>query len=394
MKIIESKEKILESYYFHHLQNRCVMNISVRSLVALSLLLLIFQGCGKKEEVQQEKVRPVKAIRLADEKAFGGRWLPGQAKAAKEANLSFRVNGTLKEMAVKVGDDLQTGTLLARLDPRDFQVALQDAEAKLNKAVSQFDLAELEYNRVARVYKKDPGAVSKSSVDVRKSDLETARAQVGSARAAVEKAKDNLNYTHLKAPFDGTVVERFVENFEKVQAMQQIIRLVNTEQIEFTVEVPETLMQPSDKVMDAFVVFDTHPDTELPAKVKEIGKEASKTTRTYPVTLIMDQAKEFTILPGMAGRARGKREAISKAAKEMGESGIEIPISALFAGEDQKKSLVWIIDEQSNLVAGREVEVVKMTETGALVKGLNPGEWIATAGVNTLVEGQKVRILP
>ena len=374
------------------------MKFFVRSFVLVSLLLFVLQGCGKPEEPEEEIIRPVKAVQVASEKPFGGRLLPGQARAAKEANLSFLVPGTLQTISVAVGDEVKKDALLAQLDPRDYELTINDAEAHLSKAIAQKELAASEHSRVSRVFKKDPGAISKSTVDERKASLDSATAQVESAKASVERSKDNLKYTFLRAPFDGTVVEQFVENHEEVKAMQQVIRIVNTQQIEFTVQIPESLMQYSKKLAKAYVVFDAKPEIRVPATVKEIGKEASRTTRTYPVTLIMDQigsdqAESFKILPGMAGKAGAEEETVAQIATEADLMGIEIPLSALVSSKE-KSSHVWVIDEQSKQVEKRAVEVLKLTENGALVKGLDPGEWIATTGANTLVAGQKVRLLP
>ena len=93
--------------------------------------------------------------------------------------------------------------------------------------------------------------------------------------AALEKATDNLGYTSLKAPFNGVVVEKFVQQFEDVQAKQQIIRLLDTSSIEFTVQIPETLMEHVDKVVaiGAYVVLDTYPGVEvLPGSRRSVRK--------------------------------------------------------------------------------------------------------------------------
>ena len=361
-------------------------------LMIASLLSLV--ACGEKEVVEKDTVRPIKAMKVGSEEPFGGRWFPGKATATQEANLSFRIPGTVQRIPVDVGADVKQGDLLARLDPQDYQVALNNAQAQLRKATASLDLAESEYARVARVFEKDPGAVSKSMVDVRKAELYTAKAQIVSAKAEVESAMDNLSYTYMKSPYKGVVVEKFVEQFEDVQAKQQVLRVLDTSSIEFTVQVPETLMEHVDIVRElgALVVFDTYPGVEVPARIKEVGKEASKTTRTYPVTLIMDQPEDFKILPGMAGKAKGDKEATAKIAADEGLVGIEIPVTATFSDE-AKQTFVWVVDESSNQVSKRTVKIINLTENGTMVTGLEPGEIIATAGANMLVEGQQVRIL-
>ena len=75
-------------------------------------------------------------------------------------------------------------------------------------------------------------------------------------------------------------------------------------------------------------------------------------------------------------------------------AGLEIPATALFTGADSTKSFVWIIDEANKTLSRRTVEVGKLSKFGVLIKsGLKPGEWIVTKGVNTLDEGQQVRII-
>lgn len=357
-------------------------------------IILTLVACGEKEVVEKDTVRPIKAMKVGDEEPFGGRWFPGKATATQEANLSFRVSGTVQRIPVDIGAEVKQGGLLARLDPQDYQVALNDAQAQFRKATAGLALAESEYARVARVFDKDPGAVSKSMVDVRKAELDTARAQVVSAKAAVESATDNLGYTYLKSPYDGIVVEKFIEQFEDVQAKQQIIRVLDNSSIEFTVQIPETLMEHVDVVrkLGAVVVFDTYPDAEVPARVKEVGKEASKTTRTYPVTLIMDQPEGFKILPGMAGKAKGDKKAAAEIAAKEGLVGVEIPITSTFSDE-AKQTFVWVVDESSMQVNKRPVTIISLTENGAMITGLEPGEIIATAGANMLVQDQQIRIV-
>lgn len=373
------------------MKNRLTRIITLLSLLPLLISLV---ACGDKEIIEKDDVRPIRAMEVADLEPFGGRWFPGQATATQEANMSFRVAGTVNLISVDLGDEVKQGDVIARLDPKDYQVELDNANAQLRRAISDLELAKSEYARVARVFEKDPGAVSKSMVDTRKAQKDSAAAQVESARATVERASDNLRYTYLKAPYDGVVVEKFVEQFEDVQAKQEIIRVLDNSSIEFTVQVPETLMEHVDKIRSrgAYVVFDTYPGIQVPAKVKEIGKEASKTTRTYPVTLIMDQPEDFKILPGMAGKAKGDQAATVEIAKEVGMVGFDIPITATFSDEN-KKTFVWVVDQSNNQVNKREVVLINLTEDGAMVTGLEKGETIATAGANLLVEGQQVRIL-
>ena len=166
------------------------------------------------------------------------------------------------------------------------------------------------------------------------------------------------------------------------------MRIVDDSRVEMVISIPESLISYAPHVKDIKVTFDTFPDQPIPATIKEIGTEASQTTRTYPVTLIMDQPEGFKILAGMAGRTSGTPP------DSFAGDRLEVPVSAVFSPEEDEKTYVWIIDEQSKTVSRREVSTGELTSRGiSIASGLEPGEWIATAGVHTLKEGQEVKLL-
>ncbi len=192
----------------------------------------------------------------------------------------------------------------------------------------------------------------------------------------------------IRAKFEGSVAATYVENFQNVRAKQPILRLLDISRIEMWINIPESLASYTPHVRDVRVRFDAFPGRKFPAEIKEISNEASLTTRTYPVKLSIEQPEDIEILPGMAGESSGRVEVPGEAATR----GVEIPLSAL-GTDDNQTSFVWVIDQASGLVSKRPVETERATPRGVVVEGLEIGEWIATAGVDTLVEGQEVRVL-
>jgi multidrug efflux pump subunit AcrA (membrane-fusion protein) len=135
------------------------------------------------------------------------------------------------------------------------------------------------------------------------------------------------------------------------------------------------------------VVFDQYPDHKVSAEITEVGVEASEATRTYPLTLSLAQPEQFKIVAGMAGKATGKPKSVPA-----DQVGIEVPVTAVFDGDDPQTSCVWVVGDDQT-VARRVVEVGGLTLRGVgISKGLKPGERIVTAGVSYLEDGQKVRI--
>ena len=333
------------------------------------LAMIVLPGCRDEPEAK-EHVRPVRAMRIADAEGFSRSGFTGRAKATQEVNIAFEVPGKLNERPVDVGNEVKIGQLLARLDPRDFQNSL-------DATVARRDQAEAYRGRIAEAAKS--GAVSQQQLTDAEARLEVTEAEVKIAEKALED-------TEIRAPFEGVIVATYVENFQNVRAKQPVVRLLDITKIEMWVDIPEQLISLAPHVKEIVVTFDAFPDRPIPARIKEIGTEASERTRTFPVNLIMDQPEGVQVLPGMAGTSRGRVEVPG------GDGEYEVPMSAVFT-DDSAKKYVWLIDEGAMTVAKQEVTPGWMTSHGMLVDGLEPGQWIATAGVHFLKPGQKVRIL-
>jgi len=331
-------------------------------------------GCSDKPATQAEIVRPVKSIVVGDAQILGDRRFPGRATATQEFNLSFDVGGTLVERPVNIGDEVKQGQLIAQLDQRDFRADVKAAQAALKRDRKNFQRA--------KELIKD-GNISQS-------DFDRLEAQIDVVDAELAVAQKALADSVMKAPFDGRIANLFVENFQAVQAKQEIARLLDATHVEFTVQIPEQLISLVSYIRDIKVEFDSFPGRPVAARIKEIGNEASATTRTYPVTFIMEQPEGFEILPGMSGIATGRPEL----PESMKMTGIPVPVTAVFTTRELSGNFVWVIDAGTSTVKRRPVEVGELGDTGIPVTGgLQAGERIVTAGVSYLREDQKVKLL-
>lgn len=359
-------------------------------LLVLIATVLSLSACTEDEVEEREIIRPVRYFEVPSMGQFTEGSFPGRAKATQEVDLAFRVAGPLISFPVEVGDEVKKGEIVARIDPRDFEVNVNSAQGRLNNARAAFERAQNEYTRELNILDEDPGATSQAAVDRKKEARDKERANIQSFAADLEGAKDRLSYTYLKAPFDGNVVKTYVENFENVQAKQSIVRILDDSSIEMVVNIPESLISIAPHAQNISVVFDPFPGTRIPAQIKEIGTEASATTRTYPVTLITQQPDNIKILPGMAGKATG---AIPPDISTNGLA-IEIPITSIFTDEASGNTFVWLIDQSSLTVSKRQITVDKVGDYGMRVlSGISSGDYIASAGVHYLFEGQKVKLL-
>ncbi len=369
------------------------MRKSLAGIFLAAFIPPLMGGCAQ-EEPERTIIRPVRAIKVADFEGLRQRGFPGRARATQEIDLAFRVGGPLIARPVNVGDEVKAGDVVARIDPRDFEVTLRNTQAQLAEAKAAFERAQGDFRRQRNIFEKDPGATSEAAVDRAREERDRAAANVDSLTASVRTAQDQLDDTYLKAPFDGTVVTTFVENFQNVRQKEPIVRIVDTSHIEMVVNVPENLISLVPQVKTARLQFDAFPGREFDGTVSEIGAEASQTTRTFPVTLLMKQPEEVRVLPGMAGTARPGEVDWPE---EERQRGVVVPAGAVFTPDTETRSHVWIIEPtegELGVLERRPVQTGELTRHGVLVtEGLSAGELIVTAGVHSVAQGQTVRIM-
>ena len=370
------------------IQKQTTLGRYLRIAASAVLATALLSGCT--EEPPPKPPTLVKAMQVSGASDMSKSVFPGRASAGQEANLSFRVAGPLVEFPANVGDKVAAGDLIAQIDPNDFQVQLNTAQAQLQSIEAAYIAAENDYQRVMSTFREDPGATSQRAVDASRALRDQVQAQVSSLESVVQTATDRLSYTQLLAPFDGEVVATYVENFETVIALQTIARLLDSSSVELTVSVPESLIGYADYVSRISVSFNALPGVSIPATIKEIGREATQATRTYPVTLAFNQPENGEILPGMAGEAAIE----ARLPEGTGRTGIAIPATATFAGSDIKVTNVWVIDPATNILSRRAVETGRVSSSGLLITdGLEAGEWIVVAGTHSLSDGQEVKII-
>ena len=356
--------------------------IFIHSILALALI----NGCGRKvSSTNQEIIRPVRTMSVGVSSEPEGRAFPGQAEANEEAELSFRVGGSLIELSANIGDPVKKGQVLANLDPTDFQVRLRDAEAELSSAEANLEVANVMLTRSRNLFQQRAGP--QVDVDRAAAQVESTKANIAALRTKRDIAQSELNYAQLTAPFDGIIAARYTQNFQTVQPRQPILRLLDTSRIKFGVDLPETAMPLLPYAKELWVTFQAAPGNKLPAIIQEVSHEASRSTRTYRLTVLMDQPAGVRILPGMSGELRARLEPPSTQAK-----ALEVLASALFE-ESGGATCVWLVDTSTMTVHRQSVRTLRPTTVGFLVEGLKAGQTVVTAGVHYLKEGQKVHVI-
>ena len=341
--------------------------------VALALLIVLLVRCGSDNGNQQiESLRPVKLYQVGESNLLAVRHFVGRVDAVSTVDLSFQVGGRIIDLPVQQGSIQRAGSLIAALDPADYQLAVREAELQLEQANRDLERARSLFER---------GSVSQASLDQAQTDHNL-------RKVALDTARRNLAYTRITAPFDALVTRRLVDPFTNVQPNMQIVRVQNVEEFRVHISVPENLMGAMDQAasISAEAVFQSRPDQPVPLVYREHETEPDAVAQTYRVTFGMPRSEEFNVLPGMTVTMR------LRAATPDEVAFFGIPPSAVDSNE-QGVFRVWVYQPESGSVTPRAVKMLGLNEEGqALVAGLAGDEQIVSAGLHLLHDG--MRVLP
>jgi membrane fusion protein, multidrug efflux system len=352
---------------------------AVMFLATLILTAASVAGCSKKV-ARTPDPRPVRTVTVESRADGETVSFTGQIRAKDQVNLAFRLDGRMVERHPSVGDVIEAGQVVAKLDSQNEQNALRSAEANLASAQAALTQARLTFGRQQELLKN--GWTSRARFDDAQEALRTAEAQVESAEAQVRIARDRLGYTILRADSTGAVTATGADAGEVVKAGQMIVQLAGQGSLDAVFDIPEQLIRTGPR--DPVVGLALSDDAQVLATgyVRQVAPQADSATRTFQVKVGINNPPEGMRLGStVTGR-------IKLAAPE----GVEIPASALTEGNG--RPAVWVVDRQNQTVSLRPVDVGRYDPASIVIShGLEKGDLVVTAGVQMLRPGQKVRLL-
>jgi RND family efflux transporter MFP subunit len=407
--------------------------------LALSTICLDLGCAPKHSSTESEPVRPVKTLLVSAANKPTVRSFPGKVEAAKKVEMAFQVPGLVVKQPGKEGNAVAKGEIIAQLRQDEFQARVKSAQGQLDQAratlkalesgerseeqlrrESQLRAAEAklentrtEFDRYARLLKAS--AVSRSDYDLAETNYRVAQEEEQAARQIVEKgatarkedieaqeavvqglegklaeADLQLSDSTLRAPYDGIIAQRLVDEGQNVTASTPVVKFQDTGEIDIVADMPETFIATemrSATILATVAEFSMAPGREFPVDIKETTQVADPKTQTFQLRVAMKPPSGFTTLPGMTATVR-------IAYQQAGGAGnrIFVPVAAVTRLETGEQ-VVWVISPDQVVhtrpvktgdVAGGAIEIAE---------GLQPGERIVVAGVDFLRNGMKVHDL-
>lgn len=353
--------------------------------ILIAAALFTFTSCGEEEKQQEQLKRPVKYQEVG---YLGGekiRTFSGTAQTDKIIKLSFRNAGIVSQFDIKLGQKVKKGQLLAKLDNVSARLSYEQAVTQVNSAESQVNTAKLSLDRIRTLYEK--GSASLSDFEAAKNSYKTALESYKSSKRGLAIQQEQINYGYVYAPEDGTIATVDVELDENVSAGQLIGTLNSGTDMEITLGIPESVINGVKSGMEVSVDFSSIANEKFQAKVTEVSPAVDANTATYPVRVTLNNPSD-KIKSGMAANVTfdfGDRKMTNKT--------LVVPANAV--GEDSNGRFVFLIEGEGEnaKVKKQQITIGTLTPEGFEIKsGLTVGQKIATAGLQTLLNGQEVKL--
>jgi membrane fusion protein (multidrug efflux system) len=345
--------------------------------LGFSALCLTLTGCGKAPAATPAAAAKAAPAEITVKTATAQEGpmphylrLTGGITAAQNAAVAADTTGKVVETPVERGSVVKAGDVLVQLDPRT--AALNEAEAKANvaQAKSKLDLAESEVKRNTPLAQMK--AVAETDFARIKSDRDSAAAGLAASDARLDMTQKTLNDATIRAPFDGTVAERFVAKGEYVMADSKVVQLIDLQHLRLLLNVAEPSVGRISVGQTVEFSVSSFPGEFFTGKIRFIGAALRAESRDLQVEAVVDNS-DGRLRPGMFAEARLTLPE---------QRAITIPVAAVRV--DGALRRVWVVEsgklnerlvEEGETDKGR-IEIRRGVKSGEVVV-ISPGADVA-----------------
>ena len=365
-------------------------------LVCCIAALLSAAGC--REAVSSEKpLTPVRVGEVQTIPATGANTYSANIQPYQQVELAFKSNGYLasirqvkdsngKVRNIDQGDWVTKGTILATVSEVDYNDKLQQANAQLARAQANYDRAKLSFDRMSVLYKN--GAATVSDYDNAQAQMLDTKAAIDSAKASISEAQTALDYCKLRAPFDGWIVKRNVDEGQLVGPATNGFTISDVRSVKAVFGVPDTAMEHIRLGSPETVTTDAVAG-DFAGHVTSISPSADAKSRVYSVEVSIPN-----------GENRLKAGMIASITIRSGTEKKQVDVVSLAAVVRSLKHpdgfAVFVPDGNGDTVRvhSQEVELGgTYGNTIAVEQGLRPGDRVVTYGATMIKDGETVRVI-
>jgi RND family efflux transporter MFP subunit len=326
------------------------------TLVLLAAMVPLTEGCGKPAASPTSGIEPsavrVRAVKAARQDLVRRIMLPATVRPESEVTLYAKATGFLKSLSKDRGDRVKTGELIAVLE-------IPEMLSEIAHARASFALDETTLKRLESIRKIEKSAVTDQ-------DLDLAHAKRDMSEATLKRLETLRTYTEIRAPFDGTVTERYADPGAFIQ-QGKLVSIIDASKVRVVVDIPESEVRFSLPGTEARIHLDALPARKLLGKISRSSGVLDTVSRTMKVEIDLPNS-ESDIYPGMFARV--------ELGLERHPNVLAIPSKAI--GSSHDKSFVFV-------TLGGKVKKIAVTV------GTQDGDWCEA---RTGLTGEELIILP
>lgn len=368
-----------------------MMRHRLPALVLVSSLMLLLGACGKPGADGAGTAQAAKAPAAAkplllsteDLQSMGlstyasGPVITGSVQPEKRADLRAEVQAMVLQVFKENGEKVRRGDLLVRLDDSAIRETLSSAEQAARAAAQSFEQAERQFQRMKTLQAQ--GMSSMQAMEDAEIRRNNAQSELVEAKARAATARQQLQRTEARAPFDGIVSDRKVSAGDTAQVGKELVKVIDPSSMRFEGLVSADRMSELKLGQTVFFKVNGYTQSDFEGKVRRIAAAANPTTRQ--VEVLVDFAGEQQ--PGVAGLyAEGRVQSQSTSALMLADGAIQ---------REGDQAYVWRV--QDGKLVRVAVKLGERDERQGLYQvsvGLKPGDQVLRHPNNALSEGRAV----
>lgn len=365
-------------------------------LIAICAVCLLITGCGgggnkKAATPQKIAVKAMKVQRQSVPVVYG---FPGQVVGKDEVQVRSKVNGAIVEKYINGGDHVRAGDLIYKVDSRQYETAVNSAQADLRKAESNYRRYKTDLERNERLYEAQ--VISQQTLINSRADFDSYAANLESVQAALRKAKENLEDTFVYAPMDGrAALDDVAIGTYAVAGNTTLVTIGTVDPIYVLYSISETEYL---NIVAKAMAFRDNPSKDIPhftmsltlsngekyphlGEPVEVDRSLAKNSGSINVKAIFPNP-DGVLLPGMFAQVR--------ITKEMGRNTLLVPQRAVQQLLD--KTFVLIVGEDGKSLS-KTVELGEKVGSYFIVKdGLSVDDSVIVEGLTNLQSGKDLAV--
>ena len=358
-----------------------VSGVAVAALLVVGLRLSAKRNAAPDPAATQASVAlelsPSDVLTVRTETLALGLPVSGTLKATQTAFVKARVAGELMDLAVREGDAVQAGQVIARIDPTEYQARWRQAQQQADAAKAQVDIAQKQFDNNEALVKQ--GFISQTALQTSLMSLSGARASHLSAAAGADVARKALEDATLKAPISGQISQRLSQPGERLAIDTRVVEIVNLGQFEIETPLPAQDAAAVRPGMAAQLSVEGL-DKPVAAKVLRINPSAQAGSRSVLVYLGVTGApglRQGAFAQGLLGTQQVQ--------------ALAVPLTSIRT--DKPQPYVQVVE--GNAVRHVTVQTGARTEADGVVRvvvtGLAEGAQVLAGSVGLVREGTAVK---